>query len=389
MTPIPSCCATAGEGTATAVPEILIIPVSMATAPPRIFIRVDFPAPFSPTRQCTSPCFSSKLTSSSAVTPGYFLMIPFIERRVSMDLLSRHFVECLLVDDSHLNRHDFRDGVSCKVLFYLLNCDHSDLLGELDNIRFEHRSLSDCVGCRRRGVIADNDQVCPPELLSCIESTQCRVIVDSENSVQPRMRLQDIRCRLHCLIAHTLSVNIRNNGDARMLLDDFHETLNPVEDGCHRGLIDDRYGTFALEGPGQVLAGQSASRDIVRSDVTNYIPLLGCNIRRKDRNSGFICFLDARTDAARIRGAKNNCVDFSHNEVLDLSHLFSQVKFSCSNDQFIVILLCLVQEAFLQVPIEHMSPRLQRDTDYLLCFVFLLSARAEQEENHARGEYLQ
>src|SRR3990172_8082576 len=105
MTPIRSCCAAAGDETVTAEPETSIIPASIAIAPPRIFISVDFPAPFSPTRQWTSPGFSTRLTSSSAVTPGYFLVMPFIERRESIDLLRRHCVESFLVDDSYFYRH--------------------------------------------------------------------------------------------------------------------------------------------------------------------------------------------------------------------------------------------------------------------------------------------
>ena len=41
-------------------------------------MRVDFPAPFSPIRACTSPGNSRKSTPSSALTPGNVMEIPVI-----------------------------------------------------------------------------------------------------------------------------------------------------------------------------------------------------------------------------------------------------------------------------------------------------------------------
>src|SRR5215468_5754232 len=46
--------------------------------PPRIFIRVDLPAPFSPTSATISPGSASSETLLSATTPGNRLLIPFI-----------------------------------------------------------------------------------------------------------------------------------------------------------------------------------------------------------------------------------------------------------------------------------------------------------------------
>src|ERR1700761_7675831 len=45
-------------------------PSSGVYSPPRIFIVVDLPAPFSPSRPCTVPACTPKLTSASARTPG-------------------------------------------------------------------------------------------------------------------------------------------------------------------------------------------------------------------------------------------------------------------------------------------------------------------------------
>jgi len=43
----------------TGSPSNAIAPLSAVTAPDRILIRVDLPAPFSPTRACTEPAATS------------------------------------------------------------------------------------------------------------------------------------------------------------------------------------------------------------------------------------------------------------------------------------------------------------------------------------------
>ena len=56
-------------------PRMKISPLSAWYIPPRIFISVDFPAPFSPTIAWTSPSSIERLTSDSALTPGNDLLI--------------------------------------------------------------------------------------------------------------------------------------------------------------------------------------------------------------------------------------------------------------------------------------------------------------------------
>ncbi len=53
-----------------------------------MFMSVDLPAPFSPSRACTSPTRTSKSTLSLATTPGKRLTIPRIStaRAVSVHL---------------------------------------------------------------------------------------------------------------------------------------------------------------------------------------------------------------------------------------------------------------------------------------------------------------
>lgn len=68
MTAIPAARAIAGPCSVTSWPSIAIAPASGWYTPARIFTRVDLPAPFSPTRACTSPGYSSMDPSSSACT---------------------------------------------------------------------------------------------------------------------------------------------------------------------------------------------------------------------------------------------------------------------------------------------------------------------------------
>src|SRR3954468_3074123 len=60
----------------TGRPSIRISPSYSACTPAMIFIKVDFPAPFSPTRPWISPRSSRKSTPSSACTPPKRLAMP-------------------------------------------------------------------------------------------------------------------------------------------------------------------------------------------------------------------------------------------------------------------------------------------------------------------------
>jgi hypothetical protein len=68
--PMPARRASTGCAKLTGTPSIRMRPASGRRIPARIFISVDLPAPFSPQIACTSPPWQSKLTSSSARTPG-------------------------------------------------------------------------------------------------------------------------------------------------------------------------------------------------------------------------------------------------------------------------------------------------------------------------------
>ena len=76
MVAIPRRWACAGPSSATRCPSISMWPASGVCTPARTLIRVDLPAPFSPSRAWTSPARRSKLTSVSAATPGKPLLTP-------------------------------------------------------------------------------------------------------------------------------------------------------------------------------------------------------------------------------------------------------------------------------------------------------------------------
>ena len=75
---IPAALAAAGSGKLASRPASNIRPVSGATTPAIILIRVDLPAPFSPRMACTRPAWTSRSAFSSARTPPYRLDSPSI-----------------------------------------------------------------------------------------------------------------------------------------------------------------------------------------------------------------------------------------------------------------------------------------------------------------------
>src|ERR1700719_2757562 len=108
-------------------PLIRIAPLSGCTIPPRMLINVDFPAPFSPNKACTSPDWRSKLTPESArVAPNLFFMF-LISRSISLMALfssylrsrmpfsSRNLNPRLLPLSGILLRHLFSDEVRGQI----------------------------------------------------------------------------------------------------------------------------------------------------------------------------------------------------------------------------------------------------------------------------------
>src|SRR6187397_1271005 len=71
--PMPTLRASAGEAKRTATPSTRTSPSSGWTAPARIFMSVDFPAPFSPTTAWTMPGAMARSTPVRAWIPPYAL----------------------------------------------------------------------------------------------------------------------------------------------------------------------------------------------------------------------------------------------------------------------------------------------------------------------------
>ena len=74
--PMPCLMASDGEEKWTVSPLMTMVPSSGFWTPYRIFIRVDLPAPFSPTSACTVAGLTSSETSWLAMTPGNRLPMP-------------------------------------------------------------------------------------------------------------------------------------------------------------------------------------------------------------------------------------------------------------------------------------------------------------------------
>ena len=85
--PSPSAWATDGEAVSSGWPPISTVPESGTVEPAATAIRVDFPAPFSPTSACTSPASTSNVTPLSATTPGNVLTT-FPRRRTTEEVLT-------------------------------------------------------------------------------------------------------------------------------------------------------------------------------------------------------------------------------------------------------------------------------------------------------------
>ena len=78
MVAMPSLSAACGFGSWTLLPSHSTSPSSGWCAPESTLIRVDLPAPFWPSRQCTSPERTARSIPSSARTPGNCLTMPRI-----------------------------------------------------------------------------------------------------------------------------------------------------------------------------------------------------------------------------------------------------------------------------------------------------------------------
>src|SRR5829696_5300323 len=81
--PIPASIASPGLRLTCGTPSMVIVPSSGGSSPYRTFIRVDLPAPFSPSRQWISPGTTSRSMASFAISDPNRLVIPRRRRPVS------------------------------------------------------------------------------------------------------------------------------------------------------------------------------------------------------------------------------------------------------------------------------------------------------------------
>src|SRR3954462_218872 len=112
-------CAAVGSRCAIGWPSSASVPASGVSAPVRILISVDLPAPFSPTSAWTSPARRSNDTPLSARTPANDLTMPSSSRIVSATTLpltpTREDVPLVRLDLRQPRRPD-RDVVLQAVL---------------------------------------------------------------------------------------------------------------------------------------------------------------------------------------------------------------------------------------------------------------------------------
>src|SRR6478735_4297518 len=78
----------------TVLPLMLICPSSGGCTPPRIFISVLLPAPFSPMSASTSPARSDSETPCRATTPGKRLVMPRISSKGGISLSAAALMAC-------------------------------------------------------------------------------------------------------------------------------------------------------------------------------------------------------------------------------------------------------------------------------------------------------
>src|SRR5438445_4973305 len=104
--PMPRAMASRGPLMRAGLPLTTISPESACTRPYRMFISVDLPAPFSPTRAWISPARTVRSTWSLAITPGQAFVIP---RRSSASFSE----SCALIrSPGHTGRHQPQVGCS-------------------------------------------------------------------------------------------------------------------------------------------------------------------------------------------------------------------------------------------------------------------------------------
>src|SRR5579863_2845669 len=261
--PMPSRSASCGDAIVTSRPSIAIVPASARCAPARIFINVDFPAPFSPTSANTSPERRSSETSFSARTPGNDFPMPRISSsggplrllrllRVGLGKgsdLHMHYRRCLLAGKKIANRV-YRQG--------------SDLLRILNRIAV-HVSRLDGRSRFRPGIVPDNGDLSIES--GGFDSGECSergIVVDTEYALHVFVRLQHVAHRTISLRPFAAGIDVGNDLDpgapgSNRRLEPFHAILN----ARHFGLVENGDGSGFTNGRANELARLTPALHVV------------------------------------------------------------------------------------------------------------------------------
>src|SRR5690349_16588833 len=187
--PTPRSSALRGESMLAGFPSMRISPESAGCAPARIFISVDFPAPFSPTSACTSPARKSSVTPSSARTPGKLFPMSRISRRgaVSRAVLLR--VRRRISSGRNLDAR--RDLLSVEIIVNGVHRQLADLIGMLNGVAIHLPALDRCSGFRRC-IVSDDGDIRESGGTNRRDRSERRVVVDPEDAFKIAMRLQNV-----------------------------------------------------------------------------------------------------------------------------------------------------------------------------------------------------
>src|SRR5579863_9103864 len=185
---MPRRCASCGEPIRTGVPLTRISPSSAESAPERIFISVDLPAPFSPTSTRTSPAASVSDTSDNARTPGKLFPMPRISSS-GVKLWSRGV--CARVR-SDRNLYDRLRRLAAKIGADDVDRRRADLRRILNGIAV-HIALRDGGARFGRGVVTDDRNLTRhPGRFHCCQRAERRVVFNAEDAFEIAMRLQNV-----------------------------------------------------------------------------------------------------------------------------------------------------------------------------------------------------
>src|SRR5688572_12096040 len=352
----PAAWASAGDAKDTGAPSRNIAPSSRRYAPVMILISVDLPAPFSPTRACTSPGSSSSPTPSSAVTPAKRLTIPSMRRTGGIAVITeaggltgapRHrsvrVREVLrgvgLVEEPVGEENLRRDLLLAEILLDRVEGERPEPWIALDggaelpgNDRLERGALA---------IDGHDDHVLarlPSHGLERLDGAERHLIVMRVDGGNPgAQRLRDV---LHHALALGAGEVARLRGEdlhPGMLGDAVAEPLRAISgDGRSRGAgkLDDLRLTVGrrrepVGGPLSLLDEvRGEKRDVIGAGRTGR-----CAVDENDRNLRARGCLEGRSESFELARREENDVDSPRDEVLDVGDLLRRLSLRVGDDE--------------------------------------------------------